>query len=535
MIFPLKEILQKIGRLPWFYIGICLTLAFLPFSKFMVTSFEFLMGVGWLFGERIINKWNRLKHCNSFWIFFIIYFVHIIGMFYSDNLSYAIKDLRIKLPMLVFPIMIASAPSFTQKQLKFLMIAFSFAVLVSTLICATVFFGLTPYHYTDNKQISIFQSHVRFALLINISLFALLYYAYKNTIRFFKHERITYILVSVWFIFFLIILRSITGVVVLFLIGLVFFVLFLLSQPNKLIRRIFIFMAIFIPILIAVYLVKVIEKFYTIDASSYQNLQTHTANGNLYSHNTAEVTLENGRYAYTYICEEELAQEWNKRSPYQYDGLDIRKQPLKYTLFRYMTSKGLRKDSAGFSKMTEKDIQNVEKGLSNHIFENKYSLYPVVYQTIWQIDVYLKGGNPSAHSITQRIEFAKAGFNIFKNNPIFGVGTGDVADEFKKYYESTNSRLDVNHRLRSHNQYLTFLLTFGIVGFCAILFGLFAPPWIEKKYSDILFVTTILIALISFINEDTLESQVGVTFFALFYSIFVWCFKKEPEQISNPS
>ena len=44
----------------------------------------------------------------------------------------------------------------------------------------------------------------------------------------------------------------------------------------------------------------------------------------------------------------------------------MRGQDLQYTMFRYLTSKGLRKDSVGVSKLTILDVKNIEHGITNY-------------------------------------------------------------------------------------------------------------------------------------------------------------------------
>ena len=174
-----------------------------------------------------------------------------------------------------------------------------------------------------------------------------------------------------------------------------------------------------------------------------------------------------------YICEVELRNEWNKRSTYYYDGKDKKGQNISQTLIRYLTSKGLRKDSIGVSKLTKEDIGLIEDGYSNYIFKRKLGIYPRIYQILWEIDTYKKQGNPSGHSITQRLEFQKNAIQIIKKNFWLGVGTGDVQQAFNIQYNISNSPLAQRWRLKAHNQLITFFLTFGVFGFLWRGFGLF--------------------------------------------------------------
>src|SRR5690606_16900976 len=74
-----------------------------------------------------------------------------------------------------------------------------------------------------------------------------------------------------------------------------------------------------------------------------------TESGNPYQHHLDLKYTENGYYVWRFISEDELRKEWNSSSELDYDGKDLKGQALRSTLFRYLTSLGLKKNSAGFS------------------------------------------------------------------------------------------------------------------------------------------------------------------------------------------
>jgi hypothetical protein len=53
---------------------------------------------------------------------------------------------------------------------------------------------------------------------------------------------------------------------------------------------------------------------------------------------------ENGHYIYYFIAEDEVRAAWSKRSDLDFYGSDLNKNELRITLYRYLSSKGLRKD-----------------------------------------------------------------------------------------------------------------------------------------------------------------------------------------------
>jgi O-antigen ligase len=170
--------------------------------------------------------------------------------------------------------------------------------------------------------------------------------------------------------------------------------------------------------------------------------------------------------------------------------------------------------------MTKTDISNVENGITNKYFTVWNPWRSKLYEIIWQIDYYRNGGNPSGHSITQRLEFLKTGIGVFMKFPLFGTGTGDLPQEYQIRYKEEGSLLDRSHRL--HNQFLNFLVSFGVIGFSIMIFSLFYPFIRQRGYKRYLPAVFITLLVLSMLWEDTLETHTGVSFFAYFYSVFIF-------------
>ncbi len=252
------------------------------------------------------------------------------------------------------------------------------------------------------------------------------------------------------------------------------------------------------------------------------SLEKLTLSGNRYQHYPEQIAFENGHPLYLYICDVELEEQWNKRSKLDFSGKDLRKQDLKYTLLRFLTSKGLRKDSTGVWTLSETEIHSIEKGITNVDYQKNANIRARIHQVLWEFHHYRKTGDPSGHSVAQRMEFWKAATGIIKSNLIFGVGTGDVPTAFRDQYEVMKTQLTKEWRLRAHNQYLSITVAFGSIGLAWFLFTLVCPLIIHIRKTDILYVSFSIISIMSMFTEDTLETQAGVTFFALFTSLFLF-------------
>ena len=128
-----------------------------------------------------------------------------------------------------------------------------------------------------------------------------------------------------------------------------------------------------------------------------------------------------------------------------------------------------------------------------------------------------------------RIEFFKTGLHIVKKHLWFGSGPGSAKEAFAQAYEETNSNLLLENRFMAHNQYLTFVISLGLIGFVLVLICMFAPLFMVKS-SDFLLVTFCTIMFVSMLDEDTLTRQLGCIMFAVFYTFALLLAKQKEKQ-----
>lgn len=491
----------------------------LPFSHLYTSLSEFLLLGSWLFDKKLLTKLKKIFLRKSVIIFISLFLIHVIWLINTHDFSYAYHDLKLKVPILILPIIIGTSERLDFDKIKIIILGFSFSVFVSSIVSTLFYLNVLGNGFVDIRKISIFISHIRLSLFINVSVFSLFYLLVKKEVS--KYKYIIMLLIF-WFIFFLFLLQSFTGLIIFLLVSYLFLVYSIFKLKKSYLKFISLFFIIIIPTFIFFYIKNIVNDFY-----SYKNIdkiqtEKYTVNGNLYDRVVNNKVAENGNFLSDFVCEKELKSEWNKVSKIKYNQKDKKNQYIKYTLKRFLASKGYTKDSLGVSKLTKHEIELINDGCANFIYDNKFGLYPRIYKIIWQIDVYNKTGFFEGHSITQRLFYFKIGLHILKNNFWFGVGTGDVNDEFVNYYKTYYPSIEKRFMRRTHNQFLTFFLTFGVFGFILILIAFFYPVIYEKKYKSYLFVTFLLIILLSTINEDTFETQAGVTFFSYFYSLFLF-------------
>ena len=114
----------------------------------------------------------------------------------------------------------------------------------------------------------------------------------------------------------------------------------------------------------------------------------------------------------------------------------------------------------------------------------------------------------------QRFELWRNGWRVFKKHPLLGTGTGDVVDECHKQLIIDASPL-MGTKKHVHNQYLTFLVAFGIIG-CGLLVFMFCRAVPALHGQSTILVAWLLVILISCISENTLGTLAGILFCSWF-------------------
>jgi hypothetical protein len=490
----------------------------LPYSVFTLSVAQITLVVNWFVEANYVQKWKRLKQRPALWIISIFYFVHLSGMIYTSDFNWGFHDLRIKLPFLILPLVIGTSEPIGEKNLKIILNFFIAAVFVSSLISASIFLGVDGRPFHTPEQLSPFVSHIRWSLMIDLCIIVM-FWLFNHTCSPYKW---LYLVVIIWFISYIFMLQALTGVVVLIVTTIILLVRFVFLNHQLMLRWFVLVTLLTIILIVASYLTNAYARFFTFDRINPQTLDKYTLRGNPYNNDLDKKYVENGHYTYLYICVNELQESWQNRSKLDFFGKTTNNADLKLVLCRYLASKGLRKDSVGMSRLSDREIRLVESGITNYIDTLKYSLYPRIYRVIWELYNYHLGANPTGYSVSQRIEYVKTALHIIRSNFWVGVGTGDIGDAFKQQYITDKSQLKEEKRLRAHNQLVTFCTTFGILGLFLILLAMVGAPVFEKKYGDFLFITIFIITFLSFLNEDTLETHIGISFIATFYTIFLF-------------
>ena len=369
-----------------------------------------LLVVNWIAAGDLKTKFKNLKESNIFWVLISLFLLHLLGLLYTSNFTYALKDLKIKLPIFFLPIVFIASPSLSIKEFRSILKVLLITALLSSIYGLYYYLRYFQVTFFELREMSQFISHIRLSLLNTIAAFAAFYLLAKNNWRKFSYTNLYYLMAGIWLFIFNGIMGARMGLVV-------FFILLLLGSIFLVIRH---------------------KKIWL-----------------------AAVLL----------------------------GLMIALPILSYLTLP--------------------------------------SIKMRTHEVVYELQSYQLNQDPNGKSIAQRFVYWNIAWDIFKTAPVMGIGTGDVADAFNSYYLANPNLLQQQYQHRAHNQWLTILLTFGILGLILFMLVVFYPLFYKRKYLDYFYIVFFIAFALSLLTEDTLETQAGVTFYALFNCLFLFA---KPEE-----
>lgn len=502
-----------------YIISLATILCGLGWSNVMMSIGQLFLVGNWIAELDFKQKLRRAVGQPLIVLMLLFYLLHLVGFAWSQELNYALKDATNKLPLLVLPLIIGTSPALKKQEWRLLFTAYISTILLLTIVSFLKYLGWTNEVITNKRDLSINISHIRYGLNICLTIVLLLFQPLSNKLDS-PYVRIPIIL---WFSLCLLLFQFYTALFILMLLGVFVFINGIYQKtPFKSISMITSASFSIIMLIVGILVAKVYKEYKTPVTLEYDQesfFPARSAGGEVYKWQGDLYSKENGVYLNRYVAWNELERGWNSRSELNFWGKDHKGQPLAKTLLRFMSSKGLKKDSVGINKLHQEEISAIENGIANSYYINHSPIENRIHQTFYELDKFEESGSANSFSFALRLVYWEVAINLIKENFVFGVGTGDVENAFKAYYEMNDVDLQEKYRRRSHNQFLSIGVAFGIFGLLFFLLYLILPLLLTFRKQP-LFVTFWLIACLSFLTEDTLETQAGVTFFALFWSIF---------------
>lgn len=128
-----------------------------------------------------------------------------------------------------------------------------------------------------------------------------------------------------------------------------------------------------------------------------------------------------------------------------------------------------------------------------------------------------KQGIGGQYPDSERLISIREGIEVGKEHPLLGIGAGDLKAEMKNRYASKHDG-DFNFRM-PHNQLVSIFAGTGALGLLTFLFGFFYPLFYRQNFRQPLFLALHAIVFTSFLMENTIENNFGVSMYLFFLLI----------------
>jgi O-antigen ligase len=112
-----------------------------------------------------------------------------------------------------------------------------------------------------------------------------------------------------------------------------------------------------------------------------------------------------------------------------------------------------------------------------------------------------------------RVFVWRASLEIFKENFLLGVGTGDSRDKMLEKYLEKKMETEYQFKLNSHSQFLNTAVSIGIFGLLSLIASLLIPFYYGFKNRESILVGFVIVVSINLLFESMFERQAGVIFY----------------------
>lgn len=500
------------------FLCLCIFVIGLPTSRSIVSISHILLAINWVAEANYKDKLHRFRQNKSAVYLIAVFFVYVLGLLWTQDLTFGIGTIiKNKLPYLTLIFVVVSSKPLPKERVFILPVLFSYAVVFTTVIGFIVF--LTNPH-ANPRDMSPFFTHIHLGMMIIVAIFLLPWISkeIKANSYWFRFS----VLISVWLFVFLFMMSTLTALISMFILSAFLLLRSVINKPSAS-KMAVTGISIIAPIVILYFLISFITApIYFQNDPDPESLNETTREGNQYTHRNTVGLRENGYLVYYFIAEDELRNAWNNRSEVDFDSLDRTGHQVKHTIYRYLTSKGLRKDKEGLSALDDHEIKAIEHGVPNYLYVKWPNIFVRIHQTFWELNEYERTGNPSGHSMAQRIEVWKATIEAIKVKPILGWGTGDHLHGIHYGLDMINSRFENFNLRHAHNQLLNIWLMHGIIG-VIMIFGLYYMfIYTSRAWNYLPFNVLLVVVVTSMFVNCPLDSQMPLNlllFFCLYFGI----------------
>jgi len=492
----------------------------LPTSIALISITAVALLVVWILTGDYKIKWNKLIHNKNALLLMSIPLVYLIGLCFTHNFTLGLQEFNKSLYWFIFAFVLGSSSPVSYKNTCRLLSIYIVTVSIAAGVALFKLLFIDAIHFSDFRKVT-WIDHIPFSYQIAFVIWLIFYFIYTG--KFSGIQKSLLFLLIVFLIFALFSLKSFSAYLYFGVMSCTALLMLIWKVKKKIYKFILGGVLILIIVFPTLYIYCCVQKFYNIIEYNVDEIEKYTAQGNLYHHNFNSKIKENGNYIGLFICEKELIPLWDAHSQKKYDSRTSTDYPFSTVILRYMASKGLTKDAEGFAQLSQKDIENIENEIPNYIYaDNKLSVYPRIYETIWELDQYEINRNPNNKTLAQRIELALLAGNIIKDHLWIGVGLGNNAQAYEKAIAQSKSKLAKQKTGSAHNQYLNYLIRFGILGALYIL-GVLIWVFFKGRKNNPFLITLFFVSMLAAnLGEANWETFIGLNYFGFFMCFLMW-------------
>lgn len=495
-----------------FLLSLMMSAAGLASSNSLMSWGQFGLGIAVVWSGNWREKFQNLKKNRYLLGLASIFLFFLIGMIYSKNIEEGLFQLKLKLPLLVIPLLVSTFTPITKTELKWIFHAIFGGVIASMIAGILVYFEILEPSVSDMRKYSPLISNVRLGTILVFSIFSCVYIVVTKQLKL-LHD--TFYIVFIILCFgFLAVIQSLTGYIAFIFLLLVTSFYFLIKYRKYLLFSITILVSIVVIVISYQLFMTEWNRVHILDKVNFSELPKSTKEGTLYRHDTLSSYTINGHYVWHNVCFFEINKAWSKRSSFSPKDNNKIGYNITETLIKYLTSKGLKKNRESVESLSDNEIRAIEKGVYNYVYLNPLDIRWRFHQISEELFYYHLSQDPNDKSLAIRLEIWKHTISVIKRTIFFGVGTGDAQDELNLELKSSKTKLKKEKWMNPHNQYLSLLLSLGLI-FTIIILVLIFNPLIAIKKIHFLFLVTLSISFVSFLNENVFDTQAGCTQFIL--------------------
>ncbi len=139
------------------------------------------------------------------------------------------------------------------------------------------------------------------------------------------------------------------------------------------------------------------------------------------------------------------------------------------------------------------------------------------------------------NSLVTRVSIWKSAWELSLQHLPFGVGSSDGKPELVKYFKQTHQHFLAKYAFPTHNQFLDFLLKFGVLGPLVVLFYIGTIGYLGIDLKNALIFSFFFLFFTSNLTDDFLLRFDGITFSGFWFSIFgsLWLQQKNTVRIAS--